>query len=52
MQYAPKRIAICSKTPCNMQQNTLRLAAKRKVFCCETQGKMVQNANLNAAFRE
>jgi hypothetical protein len=35
-----------------MQQNTLRFAAKRKGVFGSTQGKMVQNANLNAAFRE
>jgi|GEM_PF-5634374 len=45
-----------------MQQNTLQYAAKHLAVCNQTQrgflaktrekGKMVQNANLNAAFRE
>lgn len=43
MHFAAKRIAICSKTHCNMQQNTLRLAAKHSAKCCKTRDKMQQN---------
>ena len=35
-----------------MHQNAAQYAAKHLAFSSKTQGKMVQNANLNAAFRE
>ena len=35
-----------------MPQNAVRFGAKCSVFCCKTQGKMVQNAVLFAAKRK
>jgi len=47
--FAPKHIAICSKTQCILQQNAVHFAAKRTAICTKMQGKMQQNARLNAA---
>ena len=35
-----------------MPQNAVRFGAKCSVFCCKTQGEMVQNAVLFAAKRK
>ena len=40
-----KSTAFSTKTPCNMQLNAVRFAAKRKVKWCKTQGEMMQNAD-------
>jgi len=37
-------IAFCSKTQCNLQQNAVLFAAKRKVFSSKTQSCLLQNA--------
>ena len=35
--------AFCRKTHCNMHQNAVHFAPKRKVKCSKTRGKMQQN---------
>ena len=43
--FIGKNTAFSTKTPCNMQLNAVRFAAKRKVKWCKTQGEMMQNAD-------
>ncbi len=47
--FIGKSTAFSTKTPCNMQLNAVRFAAKRKVKWCKTQGEMMQNADFSAA---
>ena len=40
-RFAPFSSAFCTIQPCIQQQNALRLAAKRKVFCCILHGVLL-----------
>ena len=39
LHLAPNRIAICTKSHCNLHQNALQFAPKRIAICTKTQTK-------------
>jgi len=48
VRFAAKWSAICSKMKCVLVLNAVCFGAKRKVFWCKTQGKMLLNAGRKA----